>query len=171
MRTRTYNQMIRDFSNWADTMNRVLETGNAPYDYTRNGGSQEANSTQEAGGDQDRTPGNVQTGTRTLRLPIDVWQEGETFKLNACLPGVDPESVQITWENDELLIQGEMPAPAAEEGWLRRELFHGRFERRVGFNIAVDADNIEADYHNGLLTLTLPKAEAIRPKQIKVQAR
>jgi HSP20 family protein len=50
-------------------------------------------------------------------------------------------------------------------------LFHGRFERRVGFNVPIDPDNIRADFHNGLLTLTVPKAEAVRPRQIKVQAR
>lgn len=161
MRTRNYNRMIQDFSNWADTMNRVLSGVTAPYDYAGNGGSQEA---QVAPTSAPRTQ-------PIMRLPIDIRQLEDAFVIHAYLPGVDPDNVQITWENDELAIQGELPIPANEGEWLRRELFHGHFERRVGFNVPVDTDNIQADFHNGLLTLTLPKAETVRPKQIKVQAR
>jgi HSP20 family protein len=155
MRNRTYNQMMHDFNNWANAMNRVFANTVAPYDYSGNGGSRNMDERSGQG----------------VRLPVDIWQAEEAFTINAYLPGVDPESVQITWENDELLIQGEMPTPSVEGEWLRRELFHGPFERRIGFNVPVDVDNIQADYHNGLLTLTVPKAEAVRPKQIKVQAR
>lgn len=164
MRTRNYtnyNHMLNEFSNWADTMNRVLAGVTAPYDYAGNGGqTSEGNDT-----------GSAETGRPHIRLPLDIWQQGDNFMVNAYLPGVDPESVEITWENDELSIKGEMHQPAVEGEWLRRELFHGRFERRVGFTVPVDADKIEADFHNGLLTLTIPKAEIVRPKQIKVQAR
>jgi HSP20 family protein len=163
MRTRTYNQMIQDFSNWADTMNRVLSGVTAPYDYEGNGGSEQAGN-----GPSQRL---AAPAPATIRLPLDIRQENEAFIVNAYLPGIDPEQVEITWENDELFIQGEMPAPAGEGEWLRRELFHGRFERRVGFTVPVDVENIQADFHNGLLTLTLPKAETVRPRQIKVQAR
>lgn len=165
MRTRNYNRMINDFSNWTDTMNRVLSGVTSPYDYAGHGGSHGISQ----GGSQESPANGEQQAT--MRLPLDIWQQGENFVVNAYLPGVDPESVEITWENDELTIQGELAAPSIEGEWLRRELFHGRFERRVGFNVPVDADKIEADFHNGLLTLTLPKAETVRPKQIKVQAR
>lgn len=168
MRTRNYNHMINEFSNWADTMNRVLSGVTAPYDYAGNGGSQTTAPTAANG---QSTPSNGQHSRPSMRLPVDIWQQGDNFYVNAYLPGVDPEAVQITWENDELLIEGQLSAPTIEGEWLRRELFHGHFERRVGFTVPVDADKIQADFHNGLLTLTIPKAETVRPKQIKVQAR
>lgn len=169
MRTRNYNQMIQDFSNWADTMNRVLAGANASYDYAGNGGRHDTQATAVEG---TAVANGESRSMPIIRLPIDIRQEGENFIVHAYLPGMNPENVQITWENDELFIHGEMSTPAMENGeWLRRELFQGRFERRVGFNVPVDTDNIQADFHNGLLTLTLPKAETVRPKQIKIQAR
>ena len=62
------------------------------------------------------------------------------------------------------------PQPENVE-FLKRELFHGAFERRLTFNVPVNADGIEATYEMGVLTLRVPKAEAIKPKQIKVQAK
>ena len=55
--------------------------------------------------------------------------------------------------------------------FVKSELFHGEFERRLSFNVPVDVDGIEALFENGVLTLTVPKAEEIRPKQIKVQVK
>jgi HSP20 family protein len=68
-----------------------------------------------------------------------------------------------------LLIRGQLPAAPEGAEFLKRELYHGAFVRRLSFNVPVDADKIEAHFHNGLLTLSIPKAEAIKPKQIKIQ--
>jgi HSP20 family protein len=154
MRVRTYNDLLRDFATWADAMNRTF----GPYDYTANGGSNDETTSQPI------TP-------QAVRLPLDVWTTPEAFHLRAYVPGVNPEDVEITIEKDELTIRGALPA--AEEGatWLKRELFHGSFERRLSFNVPVNVDAIEAHFSNGLLTLTVPKAEAVRPKQIKVQVK
>jgi HSP20 family protein len=148
MRSNAYQQMVRDFMVMADTLNR-----RAAYDYVRNGG--------HAGAPEQPT----------RHLPIDVYATDEAFVVNAYLPGVSPENVEIVFEEEALTIRGGF-APLPEEARLiRGELFHGRFERRVTFQVPVDADNIAADYNNGLLTLRMPKAEAIKPKQIKVQVR
>jgi HSP20 family protein len=101
MRTRNYNQMVQDFGNWADTMNRVLAGVTAPYDYA---GNDDSHTTTEEAADQSKLQ-------PALRLPMDIWQEGENFILNAYLPGVDPEQVEITWQGEELTVRGEMPAP------------------------------------------------------------
>ena len=77
--------------------------------------------------------------------------------------------MNITFENDTLTIRGEMPAADEEIQFVRRELFHGAFERTLSFNVAVDSDAIEATFTHGVLTLVVPKAQEVLPKQIKVQ--
>ena len=152
MRTRNHYSIARDFTNWTDAMNRTYGHPGHPYDYARNGG----NDGQE-------------NGERRMRLPLDVLATEDSFQILAYLPGVDPENVEITVEGDELSIRGELPQVEEDTHYVRRELFHGTFERRLNFNVAVNVDAIEANFKNGLLTLTVPKAEEIRPKHIKVQ--
>ena len=147
MRTTTYNNMMRDFANLTDAMNRSF-TG---YDFVRNGGRAEANPSDGA-----------------TRLPLDIWAGDEAYTITAYLPGVKPEDVTITFEGEELSIRGQFPQTPENTQFIKQELFHGAFERRLGFNVPVNADNIEAGYENGLLTLVVPKAEAVKPKQIKV---
>lgn len=153
MRTNPYNQIIRDFVEMADTMNRRLTT--TPYDYARNGGHADENV----------------AATRVMRLPIDAYSTEDAFVLNAYVPGVAPENVEITFEGEELTIRGKFEPVIEGVEFIKRELYHGGFERHITFNVPVDADNIEATYSNGVLTLRVPKAEAIKPKQIKVQVR
>ncbi|GIV79433.1 Hsp20/alpha crystallin family protein [Litorilinea aerophila] len=157
MRSTIYDSMVRDFATLADTMNRLFEWRMMPYNYERNGGSTGESAVQG----------------RTVWLPLDVWATDDAFHIQAYVPGIRPEDVEITWNNDELIIRGQFPP--RQEGdrieYYKQELFHGAFERRLGFNLPVDAEHIEATFENGLLTLTVPKAESIRPKQIKVQAR
>lgn len=151
MRTVTYNDMVRDFVSMSDAMNRVL--GSRPYDYARNGGS---------------------TGSaaeRPMRLPLDAYATDEAFILVAYAPGVKAEELEITFEGEELTVRGKFGPAPAEVSFLKQELFHGGFERRLTFNVPVDADAIEATIENGVLTLRVPKAEAVKPKQIKVQAK
>lgn len=150
MRVRTYNDLMRDFFTFADAMNRR----SAAYDYTANGGSADQANGQAAA---------------SVRLPMDVWVNDEAYKITAYVPGVNPEDVEITVEGDELTIRGALPAVEEGATFVKRELYHGGFERRLSFNVPVNVDGIEAHFSNGLLTLTVPKAEAIRPKQIKIQ--
>ncbi|MEZ4731682.1 MAG: Hsp20/alpha crystallin family protein [Caldilineaceae bacterium] len=155
MRTTPYNIMLRDFATMANAMNRAFEQGVRPYDYARNGGHTGTANSEQA--------------PNTLRLPLDVVASDEAFTLTAYVPGVNPDQVEITFEGEALTIRGEFPQ--AEGEFVKRELYHGPFERRVTFNVPVNADAIEATYEHGVLTLRVPKAEAIRPKQIKVMAK
>jgi HSP20 family protein len=154
MRIRTYNTLVND-ALWNNVVNRFFN--NLAYDYSRSGGNNGASNS-------DSTP----SAQETL-LPIDVWATAENFQVNAYLPGVNPEDVEITFEGDELLIRGKLPAEAEGADFIKRELYHGSFARRLNFNVPVNAEGIEAHFTNGLLTLTIPKAEAIKPKQIKIQ--
>lgn len=160
MRTQPYNTMLRDFATIANAMNRAFER---PYDYARNGGHNGVNGVNRA----NSTP-EANTTTK-MRLPLDITGTEEAFILTAYLPGVNPEQVTITFEGEELNIQGEFPQAQGE--LLKHELYHGPFARRLTFNVPVNADAIEASYEQGVLTLRVPKAEAVRPKQIKVVAR
>ena len=156
MLTRNYNDFVREFVTVADAMNRAID--GRPYDYARNGGSVEAGS-------------NTPAPQRVSRLPIDAYATEDAFVLSAYLPGVNPENVEITFEGEELTIRGAFQPQPENVEFLKRELYHGAFERRLTFNVPVNADGIEATYEMGVLTLRVPKAEAIKPKQIKVQTK
>jgi HSP20 family protein len=164
MRTRNYNDFVREFVTVADAMNRVFDS--RPYDYTRHGGS---DATEDVTGSE--AGNNTAAAQRVSRLPIDAHATEDAFVLTAYLPGVDPENVEITFEGEELTIRGSFQPQPENVEYLKRELFHGGFERRLAFNVPVNADAIEATYEMGVLTLRVPKAEAIKPKQIKVQAK
>ena len=160
MRINTYNTVARDFATLANAMNRAFDGNFGPYDYARNGGSASGSNETQNG-----------ESAPTVRLPVDVWATDEAFTITAYLPGVTPEEVEITFEGEELTIRGQFPKPSEETQFIKRELFHGAFERRLGFNVQVNEDAIEATNENGLLTLRVPKAEVVKPKQIKVLAK
>ena len=156
MLTRNYNDFVREFVTVANALNNAND--GRPYDYARNGGSAEAGS-------------NGTAQQRVSRLPIDAYATEDAFVLSAYLPGVNPENVEITFEGEELTMRGAFQPQPENVEFLKRELFHGAFERRVTFNVPVNADGIEATYEMGVLSLRVPKAEAIKPKQIKVQTK
>lgn len=107
----------------------------------------------------------------TYRLPVDAYSTANEIVVQAALPGVDPKEVQITLEGDTLSIAGELPARLEDADYLIAERAAGRFNRTLTLNVPVDVDKAEAHFENGLLTLTLPKAEAARPKQITVKTK
>jgi HSP20 family protein len=168
MRTRNYNDFVREFVTVADAMNRVFD-GRA-YDYARAGGS-DANGGVNSGANGTEAGNSTAPAQRVSRLPIDAYANEDAFVLTAYLPGVNPEDVEITFEGEELTIRGSFQPQPENVEYLKRELYHGGFERRLTFNVPVNADAIEATYEMGVLTLRVPKAEAIKPKQIKVQAK
>ncbi|MCC6905604.1 MAG: Hsp20/alpha crystallin family protein [Anaerolineae bacterium] len=105
------------------------------------------------------------------RLPLDAYATENEIVVTAAVPGVKPEDVEITVEGDTLTIRGEIPGRIENVSYVFSEQFHGPFSRTLQLNVPVDQDRIEAQFENGVLTLTLPKAEAIRPKVIKVTAK
>jgi HSP20 family protein len=164
MRIRTYNNLANEAVAWNNVMNRFFN--NLAYEYARSGGSAGASNATSSNGGQSGEATEQETW-----LPLDVWATPDTFQVNAYLPGIEPENVEITFEGEELLIRGTLPAAPEGTEFIKRELYHGAFARRISFNVPVDADKIEAHFHNGLLSLTIPKAEAVKPKQIKIQTK
>src|SRR5581483_7565668 len=103
---------------------------------------------------------------------VNVWEDADSFHLEAELPGMTREQLQISVAHrNQLTIQGERPGYEVEKGrWHRRERGFGRFQRVLKLPTAVDADKVEAKLENGLLQLTLPKAEEAKPRRIAVKA-
>jgi HSP20 family protein len=110
-------------------------------------------------------------GHRVARLPLDIYSTDKEVIVTAAVPGVDPESIDITVEDGVLTIKGEIPERLEDVDYIFAERFHGSFSRALKLNVAVEVDNIEATFENGVLTLVLPKAEEAQPKVIKVEAK
>jgi HSP20 family protein len=104
-------------------------------------------------------------------LPLDLSEDENSYIVHATMPGVKPDDVQINVHGNTLTIRGESRSEEDQErhNYLMRERRSVSFHRSVTLPGAVNADQAEAHYENGVLTLTLPKAEAAKPKQIKVQ--
>ena len=102
---------------------------------------------------------------------VDVFEDKEAVKIVAELPGVKPEDVKISLENQTLSVRGEKKQVAEEntERVHRYERSYGAFERTFALPGTVDADRIEATFTDGLLTVTLPKVERARPRQIEIR--
>lgn len=110
---------------------------------------------------------------REYRLPIDVYTTENEIVLTASVPGINPENIDITVEGDVLTIKGEIERHHEEQeaNYLFSERFYGSFSRSLKLNVPVELDNIEAEFDQGVLTLTLPKAEDARAKTIAVKAK
>lgn len=105
-------------------------------------------------------------------LPLYLSEDENSYIVHATMPGVKPDDVQINVHGNTLTIRGESRSEENQErhNYLMRERRAVSFHRSVTLPGAVNADQAEAHYENGVLTLTLPKAEAAKPKQIKVQS-
>lgn len=116
-------------------------------------------------------PGMRGPAERVWRLPIDAYATENELVLQAPICGVSPEDVHITVEGDTLTIRGEMPAPLENVDYIFQERPFGQFVRSLTLNVPVQADKAEASFENGMLTLTIPKAEDVKPKSIKVKTK
>jgi HSP20 family protein len=103
--------------------------------------------------------------------PVDVLEAKDNLRIIAELPGVKGEDVKISLENNVLTIRGEKQQAAQEstERVHRYERCYGVFERSFQLPTTVDAEKIRAEYDSGVLTVTLPKVERARPREITVQ--
>jgi HSP20 family protein len=103
-------------------------------------------------------------------LPLDVSETENDFVIKASVPGVKPEDVQITVQGDTLTIRGQSKSEEEKKGecWHLRERRFGAFQRSLTLGAPVIADKAQAHYEHGVLTLTLPKAEEAKPRQIKI---
>ncbi len=111
------------------------------------------------------------TPEEPLRLPVDVYTTPEEIVIVASVPGLLPEEVDVSIQGDTLTIRGELRPPLDNVQYLFQERPYGPFTRSLVLNVPVDVDKAEVTLENGVLTITLPKAEEIKPKTIKVKAK
>jgi HSP20 family protein len=104
---------------------------------------------------------------------VDMYQTENDIVVKATLPGLEPEDLDIQITGDLLTLRGEVKHEAAEEGakYHIREHRYQSFSRSLTLPAAVEADKSNAEMKNGVLTLTLPKAEEAKPKVISVKAK
>lgn len=119
----------------------------------------------------------VRPGSRILapygasELALDMYETDDYVVVTAALPGVKPEDVEITITGDVLQIKGESKSETKDEKatYLRQERRYGAFSRTIALAAPIQAEKADAKFKDGVLTLTIPKADAAKPKSIKVK--
>jgi len=109
------------------------------------------------------------------RLPMDIYEDGEGYTFVAVVPGLSADEIKIETEGNFIKFSGEIIAPALSSDenarTLRSEIGYGKFVRSFELTEDVEADKVEARLDDGVLTVRVPKAEAVKPRTIKVQAK
>jgi HSP20 family protein len=104
-----------------------------------------------------------------VAMPMDLYRSGDHFVLHCDLAGIDPGSVDINVDGRVLTIRAERSARTdADVQWLRRERVTGTFERRLTLGDGLDLGRIDATWQDGVLTVTIPVAEAAKPRRIEI---
>jgi HSP20 family protein len=116
-------------------------------------------------------PFSIGEGPRETTPAIDLYATPEAVIAKVALPGVKPEDVDITVTDDLVTVTGsfEEETEKTEAGYVHKELSRGAFSRTFAIPTAVDTETAKASFKDGLLTLTLPKTEEVKPKHIKVE--
>jgi HSP20 family protein len=104
-------------------------------------------------------------------MPVDLYRDGERYVLNADMPGLDPDSVDIDVDGQLLTIRARRTAEDRDGvSWIARERPFGSYLRQFNLGEGVDAENIEAHYDNGVLSVLLPVSERAKPRKIEVKS-
>jgi HSP20 family protein len=103
--------------------------------------------------------------------PVDIKETENELVLKADIPDVDLKDIDVRMENGTVTIRGERKFEKSEDkgGWHRVERSYGTFERVFTLPETVNPEAVKADYKNGTLTLTLPKKEIAKPRQVKIE--
>ena len=107
----------------------------------------------------------------SLFLPIDVYSDEDAVVVLASLPGLKAEDVDIVLQGDTVTIQGEAQPPSGNVQWAVQERPYGKFSRSLTLNVPVDMAKADATFEDGILKLTLPKAESAKPRQIQIKSK
>ena len=104
---------------------------------------------------------------------VDVRQDKDNVIADFQLPAIDPANVNITIENDVLTVSGasEEKHEVRREVYYRKEISRGEFSRSIILPMKVEGDKAEAAYDKGILTITIPKAEEVKPKRIAIKVK
>lgn len=102
-------------------------------------------------------------------MPMDCYRDGDTFVVHFDLPGIDTETLEVTEENNTLTVRAQRRTAAPEDAtYLVAERPTGAYARQLVVGAGLDLESITAGYHDGVLTLTIPVAEQVKPRRIDV---
>ncbi len=108
-------------------------------------------------------------GEGEVGVPVDVIDRGEEYRIEVALPGIRPEDVDVTVGGNTLTIRGQYKEPAEAKDYLLHERRAGSFARSLTLPATLDAEHANAQFADGVLTLTVPKASEARPRRIQVR--
>ncbi len=116
--------------------------------------------------DQERT-----SPQSVWRPRMDLIETDEAYRLHLDMPGMSRDELKISYQDNQLIVSGERKSAQTDEDeeFVRVERSFGQFRRSFSLPRTVDADNISATYDNGVLTVTVPKAETVKPRQIEIK--
>lgn len=109
-------------------------------------------------------------GTRLWTPAVDITENEHEIVLEAELPGMKKDEIDVQLNGDTLTLRGERKIESSEKGeqYHRVERQYGAWQRSFQIEIPIDAQNVSADYKDGVLTVRLPKAEEVKPRQIAI---
>ena len=118
----------------------------------------------------DRWATEMMGSTRAPRLmPMDAYRHGDSYVVRFDLPGIDPDSMELLAERNTLTVRAQRRADAPEGAqYLMAERPYGSYSRQIVLGDGLNTDAISADYHNGVLTVTIPVAEQAKPRRIEI---
>ena len=109
------------------------------------------------------------TAARPAAMPMDAYRHGDSFYIHFDLPGIQPDSIELTVEQNVLTVRADrVPLQKDDAEMIVSERPYGTFTRQVFLGETLDADKISADYAAGVLTLTIPVHEAAKPRSIQI---
>jgi HSP20 family protein len=143
----------QDFVVLRDAMNQLLEESFVPSRGSRSSGN---------------------NGTTVRPLPLDVYATQEEAVIIAAVPGMSPQELEVTIDQNVVTLSGTVPTAAeSDQGkgatWYLHELWHGQFRRSVTLPFEVDAGKADASFENGIVRIMLPKAERAKPHKIAIK--
>jgi HSP20 family protein len=114
--------------------------------------------------------GKGEASTRTWAPAVDIFEDENSIVLKAELPGLDPKDVEVRVEDNTLYLKGErkFEREVKEENYHRIERSYGSFARSFSLPNSIESEKVDANYKDGVLTLTLPKREEAKPKAVKI---
>jgi HSP20 family protein len=117
----------------------------------------------------DRPSEDLLADNRLHHVPVDAYRRGNDFKVDLDLPGADPGSIDLTVQADLLTVRATRSSHEAEGDEVQvAERGHGQFGRQLFLGESLDREHIAANYHDGVLTITIPVAEQVKPHKVEI---
>ncbi|MCH7787412.1 MAG: Hsp20/alpha crystallin family protein [Chloroflexi bacterium] len=110
-----------------------------------------------------------ENGTSKWAVPLDVIQDGDNIVVRASMPGIKPDDISITIENDVLTVKGESNGEVKDGSYLMRERRSGTFHRALRLPDTIDVDKADTSYENGVVSITFPKVESKKVKRLELK--